>query len=70
MKSQKYNLWAVVAIILLCIAAVLLFPIAFHNTEVYKAVIYAAIGVVILLLLYLIKVHVFDSGGHEHVPDH
>ncbi|WP_340114756.1 hypothetical protein [Maribellus mangrovi] len=61
MKTQRYNIWIILAIILLCVTAVLLFPVAFDNKEIYKAIIYLSIGIVLLLLFFLIKVHVFET---------
>jgi lipopolysaccharide export LptBFGC system permease protein LptF len=61
MKTQRYNIWIILAIILLCVFAVLFFPLASDNGEIYKAIIYMSIGIVLLLLFFLIKVHVFET---------
>ena len=65
MKTQRYNIWIIISIILLCVTAVLFFPMAFDNKEVYKAIIYLSIGVLLILLLFLIKAHVFHA-SKEH----
>jgi len=69
MKSKRYSIKTIVVIILCCVAAVLFFPVASNDKEIYKAVIFAAIGVVFLVLLFLIKVHVFESDKHTHIAD-
>lgn len=69
MKNPKYNIGTIVVILLCCVLAVLFFPVASNDKEIYKAVIFASIGVVIILLLFLIKVHVFESGKQNHVVD-
>lgn len=56
-------------IILCCVLAVLLFPMVSNDKEIYTAVICASIGIVIFLLLYLIKVHVFETDNHKHITD-
>ena len=56
-------------IILCCVLAVLLFPMVSNDKEIYTAVICVSIGIVIFLLLYLIKVHVFETDNHKHITD-
>lgn len=67
MKCKRYNIWSIVAILLSCVLVVLLFPLAFDNIEIYKGIIYAAIGVVIVLLMFLVKVHVFETNDNEGI---
>lgn len=69
MKNQRYNIWVIAGILLCCVLVVLLFPLAFDNKEIYKGVIYAAIGVVILLLMFVIKVHVFETHKKNGVAE-
>jgi len=69
MKNQRYSIWTIVIIILCCVAAVLFFPIASDDKEIYKVIIFASIGVVLFLLLFLVKVHVFESGKQKHVTE-
>jgi protein-S-isoprenylcysteine O-methyltransferase Ste14 len=69
MKRDSYNLRTVVVILLCCVLAVLFFPVAFDNPAVYEGIIYTSIAIVILLLLFLIKVHIFESGKHKHIAD-
>ena len=69
MKNQRYNIRAVMVIILCCVLAVLLFPMVSNDKEIYTAVICVSIGIVIFLLLYLIKVHVFETDNHKHITD-
>lgn len=69
MKISKSALRAVVIILLLCVLAVLFFPLAFNSKVAYEIVIFTSIAVVVMLLLYLVKVQVFESGSHKHIAD-
>ena len=69
MKNQKYNIWVIVAILLCCVLVVLFFPMAFDNKEIYKGIIFTSIGVVIFLLMFLVKVHVFETGKKKGITE-
>ncbi len=70
MKNQRYSIWIVVIVLLCCLLAVVFFPMASDNHEIYKAIIFTSIAVVLIMLLFLIKVHVFESHKSKHVADH
>ena len=69
MKNQRYNIWIIATILLCCVLVVLLFPVAFDNKEIYKGIIFTSIGVVIFLLMFLVKVHVFESGKKKGIAE-
>lgn len=61
MKNQKYNFWVIIGILCCLVIAVILFPVASDNVDVYKAILYTSIGVVIVLMGYLVKIHIFTA---------
>lgn len=61
MKNQKYRLRNIVLILLCCILLVVLFPLVSANSELYKAILFASTGIVIVLLVFLIRVHIFTN---------
>lgn len=69
MKNRRFSNWIVGIILSCCLLAVVFFPYASDNREIYKAIIYTSIVIVLFLLLYLIKVHVFESNNHKQVAD-
>ncbi|MEN8118139.1 MAG: hypothetical protein ABFS16_14235 [Bacteroidota bacterium] len=61
MKNHRYNIWVVITILLCCVFAVLFFPVASDNVGTYKAVLFTSIGVVVILLVYLVRAHIFAA---------
>jgi len=70
MKNRRFSNWTVAIILLCCLLAVVFFPFASDNREIYKAIIYTSIVIVFFLLLYFIKLHVSASGNSKQVADH
>lgn len=67
MKHQKYNLWAITIVLLACVLAVLLFPLAFDKPNIYLGILLASIGIVVVIFMFLIKVHVFDKEKNKAI---
>ena len=59
--KNKYNIGAI-ALFLICLAvAVILFPMASDNEEIYESILLTSIAILILIMLFLIKVNVLDN---------
>lgn len=59
--KHKYNIGAIF-LFLVCLAiAVILFPMASDNEDIYEGLLLTSIAILILIMLFLIKVNVLDS---------
>ena len=61
MKHQRYSLKVITVVLLACVLAVLLFPVAFDNPHIYMGILLSSIGIVVGIFMFLIKVHVFEN---------
>lgn len=69
MDFKKYTIKRILLILIICILVVILFPATFANENIYLGVLITAIGVVLSMLFFLFKVHLFDSGKQDHLPE-
>lgn len=59
--KRKYHLGAVMFFLVCLATAVILFPMASDNQEIYEGFLLSSIAIVILLMLFLLKVNILDS---------
>lgn len=69
MKQQRYSLWAITIVLLACVLAVLLFPVAFDSPNIYMGILLASIGIVVFIFMFLIKVHIFEKDKKDSIVD-
>jgi NADH:ubiquinone oxidoreductase subunit 3 (subunit A) len=65
MKTRRYNIWAVLGLLLFLISIVLLFPVASDNKKIYAIILFCSIGIIVVLLLFLIWVHILPTSRSE-----
>lgn len=59
--KRKYHLGGVILFILCLVIAVILFPMASDNKQVYEGILLTSITILVLIMLFIIKVNVIDS---------
>ena len=69
MDFRKCKIKSLLLILVLCILVVLLFPFTSNDKSVYQGILVTAIGIVVTMLLFLFKVHLFDSGKQDDLLD-
>uniref|UniRef100_UPI00321672EB hypothetical protein n=1 Tax=uncultured Draconibacterium sp. TaxID=1573823 RepID=UPI00321672EB len=65
MKLHRYNIWAILTVLLLLVSVVLIFPMASDNEKWYRIVLYSSIGIVVILILFLIWTDIFLPGHNK-----
>ncbi len=59
--KRKYHLGAVIVFLVCLAVAVILFPLASDNQQIYEGILLTSITLVVLIMLFIIKVNVLDS---------